>query len=180
MLTPAGGSCTKRQHRRFDLRPSRRAIPPARRDTVQLRRSATGADNSGTATPSAACAFTGTGPAAMRALRAQAPRPGRTRCAKAAPYPAAQQRLARSAPSSSLRTPEAAPAPGPPPGRSAPCARSFNAIFCASPAVTGGVPAMPSLRETLRKRTRRYNPLASPSQPAQAGICRIDPRRLCV
>ena len=32
----------------------------------------------------------------MLALRAQAPRPGRNHCAKAAPYPPARQRLARS------------------------------------------------------------------------------------
>ena len=52
------------------LRPSRRAISSARRDKVQFRRSSTGADRSGAATLRAACAFTGTGPGAMRALRA--------------------------------------------------------------------------------------------------------------
>jgi hypothetical protein len=55
------------------LRPSRRKISPARRDNVQFRRSSTGADRSAAATLRAACALNGTGPGAMRALRASTP-----------------------------------------------------------------------------------------------------------
>ncbi len=44
------------------LRPSHRAISPARRDNVQFGRSSTGADRSGTATLRAASALSGTGP----------------------------------------------------------------------------------------------------------------------
>ncbi len=55
------------------LRPSRRAISPARRDNVQFRRSSTGADRSAATTLRAACALSGTGPGAMRALRASTP-----------------------------------------------------------------------------------------------------------
>ena len=47
-------------------------------------RSATGADNSGSATRSAACALSGSGPGATRALRAS-PRRRQNRCARAAP-----------------------------------------------------------------------------------------------
>lgn len=55
------------------LRPSRRAISSARRDNVQFGRSSTGDDRSGAATLRAASAFSGTGPGAMRALRASTP-----------------------------------------------------------------------------------------------------------
>src|SRR5215469_17162589 len=53
--------------------PSRFAISSARRASVQLRRSATGAERSGSATRSAACAFNGSGPGAMRVLSASTP-----------------------------------------------------------------------------------------------------------
>ena len=53
--------------------PSRLAISSARRARVQLGRSATGADKSGPATRSAACALSGSGPGARRALRASTP-----------------------------------------------------------------------------------------------------------
>ena len=50
--------------------------------------------------------------------------------------------------------------------RSAPCARTFNAAFCSSVAVTGDLPAMTSLRQTMRKLNHNHNPLASPREPA--------------
>ena len=53
--------------------PSRLAISSARRPRVQLGRSATGADKSGSATRSAACALSGSGPGATHALRASTP-----------------------------------------------------------------------------------------------------------
>jgi hypothetical protein len=147
------------------LRPSRRAIPPARRDKVQFRRSSTGADRSGTATLSAASAFTGEGPGAIRALRASTPprekslRQSRTlscRTPKACAIRALVQPLSVS---SSARARSAS-------ARSGPRDKTLNAAFCSCVAVTGDSPAMPSLRETTKKLNHSRNPLASPREYA--------------
>ena len=39
-------------------------------------------------------------------------------------------------------------------------------LLLSSVAITGDLPAMQSLPDTIRKLNHRYNPLASPSQPA--------------
>jgi hypothetical protein len=50
--------------------------------------------------------------------------------------------------------------------RSAPCARTFKAVFCSSVVVTANLPAMPSLHETIGELMHRPKPLASLNHPA--------------
>ena len=107
-------------------RPSRRAISPARRDSVQFGRSSTSTDRSGAATLSAAPAFSGPRlqrprlqrppPSAAQARGQRAPsghRPhhGQNRRAMAEPYPRAAQRPVRSVRWSICRASQAAHAP---------------------------------------------------------------------
>jgi hypothetical protein len=145
--------------------PSRLAISSAKRARVQLGRSATGADKSGSAIRSAAHAFNGAGPGATRALRASIPplmkslRHSRTVSSRTPNASAIRALVQPKSVSKIARARSASP-------RSAPPARALSAALCSSVAVTGDLPAMPRPPNQRNERNHGWQSLASLLKPA--------------
>src|SRR5271166_2720057 len=154
------------ESRDFEMRtPSRCSISLIRRGRVQFLRSATGADSTSSATRSAACVLTGSGPPAIRRLRPATPllrkslRHSRTVSSRtpnawairALLQPARVNRIAR-ARSASARSLEAASACSP--------------VRCSSVAVTGDFPAMTRLPNQFEEANHSAHPLARAMNPA--------------
>src|SRR5215210_795892 len=145
--------------------PERVSISLARRGSVQLGRSATGADRTSSATAKAHSALTGAGPGAtdvfsasippvMKVLRQKRTVSSRTPNALAIWPPVQPKRVSKIA-----RARSASP-------RSREWLRATSSRLCASLATTGDLPAMIPISAQIKRRNHGPHPLASPSTPA--------------
>src|SRR5208282_306785 len=130
--------------------PSRASISARRRGIVQLRRSATGSSSKGATTRSAASVFAGGGPGATVAFNASTPpranslRHRRTVSSRTLKASAMRGLVHPDSVSNIARARSASP-------RSREWANVSSALRCSSPAVTRDLPAIPRLRESMRR-----------------------------